>query len=197
MDKFHYSNFGYIIAACMAEQITGLSWEVLMKHRLFDPLGMSSAGFGNPNIYKSTDQPWGHHKISHKWHPRDSYNGKWIGPAGRVYCSIADWAKFISLQLTPENPILERKYLDKLIEPVEFYASGWLVSEHAWAKGITLNHGGTNGIWYAIVLIAPKLDRAFVVATNSCSVDSTPGMCSDIMNKLLEMELNISIKGNW
>lgn len=197
IDKFQYSNFGYIIAACMAEQITGLSWEVLMKKRLFDPLGMSTAGFGNPNKFKSTAQPWGHHKNSWKWHPSESYNGKVIGPAGRVYCSIADWAKFISLQLTSENPILERKYLDKLIEPVEFYASGWLVAEHAWAKGITLNHGGTNGIWYAIVLVTPKLDRAFVVATNSCSLHSTPGLCSEIMNKLLSMELGISINGNW
>lgn len=58
IDKFHYSNFGYMIAACMAEQITGLSWEVLMKQRLFDPLGMSTAGFDNPNISKSTAQPW-------------------------------------------------------------------------------------------------------------------------------------------
>ncbi len=197
IDTFQYSNFGYIIAACMAEQITGLSWEVLIKKRLFDPLGMSTAGFGNPNKFKSTAQPWGHHKNSRKWHPSEAYNGKFIGPAGRIYCSIADWAKFISLQLTSENSILERKYLDKLIEPVEFYASGWLVSEHAWAKGITLNHGGTNGIWYAIVVVAPKLDRAFMVATNSFSLDSTPGMCSDMMNKLLSIELNTSIKGNW
>ena len=197
IDKFQYSNFGYIIAACMAEQVTGLSWELLIKKRLFDPLGISSAGFGNPNIFKSTAQPWGHYKNLRKWGPSESYNGKIIGPAGRVYCSIEDWAKFISLQLTSENPILERKYLDKLIEPVGFYASGWFVAEHAWAKGITLNHGGCNGIWYAIVLVTPKLGRAFVVATNSFSLDSTPGMCSDIMNKLLSMELNTSIEENW
>lgn len=73
IDKFHYSNFGYMIAACMAEQITGLSWEVLMKQRLFDPLGMSTAGFDNPNISKSTAQPWGHHKYVWKWWPSESY----------------------------------------------------------------------------------------------------------------------------
>jgi CubicO group peptidase (beta-lactamase class C family) len=193
IDTFHYSNFGYIIAACMAEQITGLSWEVLMKKRLFDPLGMSTAGFGNPNISKSTAQPWGHHKFLWIWwHPSESYYEEAIGPAGRVYCSIADWAKFLSLQLTAENPILERKYLDKLIEPpVGFYAGGWGVAEHAWAKGITLNHNGSNEIWYAAVLVTPKLDRAFVVATNSCSFDSTPGICTEIMNELIRMELNI------
>lgn len=194
MDKFHYSNFGYMIAACMAEQITGLSWEDLMKQRLFDPLGMSSAGFGNPNKNKSTDQPWGHNKYAWKWWPSESYYNKAGGPAGEIHCSIADWAKFISLWLTNENPILERKYLDKLIEPVagHFYAAGWGVSEHDWAKGITFNHAGSNEIWYATVIVTPNLDRAFVVATNSCDFGSTPNVCIEIANKVIRMELNLS-----
>ena len=68
-DAFLYSNFGYMIVACMAEQITGLSWEVLMKQRLFDPLGMSTAGFGNPNKNNFTDQPWGQNNFGWKWRP--------------------------------------------------------------------------------------------------------------------------------
>jgi len=194
IDNFHYSNFGYIIAACMAEQITGLSWEVLMKQRLFDPLGMSTAGFGNPNKNKSTDQPWGHSKYLWNWWASEAYYDEVIGPAGRIHCSIADWAKFLSLQLTTENPILERKYLDKLIEPVGSYASGWIVEEHDWAKGITLIHGGSNEIWYTLVLVAPKSDRAFMVATNSCDFSSTPVICNEMLKKLLRMELNLDNK---
>ena len=190
IDKFRYSNFGYVIAACMAEQITGLSWEVLMKQRLFDPLGMSSAGFGNPNKNKSTDQPWGHYRFVWKWwRASESYYEEVIGPAGRIYCSIADWAKFLALQLTTGNQFLERKYLDKLIEPVGSYASGWLVEERAWAKGITLIHDGSNEIWYALVIVSPKVDRAFVVATNSCDFGSTPGICNEILKKLVRMDL--------
>ena len=178
----------------MAEQITGLSWEFLIKKRLFDPLGMTTAGFGNPNKFKSTAQPWGHKKYLQKWHSSESYNEKIIGPAGRVYCSIADWAKFLSLQLKAENPILERKYLDKLIEPVGIYAAGWFVGEHAHLKGTTLIHGGTNNIWYTEVFVNPKLDRAFVVATNSFDLDSTPGMFKELMNKLIMIELNLGEK---
>jgi len=193
IDKFHYSNFGYMIAACMAEQITGLSWEVLMKQRLFDPLGMSSAGIGNPNKNKSTDQPWGHSKYGWKWWPSKSYYKESISPAGRVYCSVDDWAKFISLWLKSENPILERKYLDKLIEPVgdHFYAGGWGVTKRDWANGIAFNHTGSNEIWYATVYVTPNLDRAFVVATNSCDFSSTPDVCLEIANKMIMMELNL------
>jgi len=194
MDQFHYSNFGYMVAACMAEQITGLSWEDLMKQRLFEPLGMSSAGFGNPNKNKSTNQPWGHSKYGWKWWPSKAYYHEAIGPAGRIYCSANDWAKFISLWLTSKNPILDKKYLNKLIEPVgnHFYAAGWGVEEHDWAKGITFNHAGSNEIWYASVLVTPKLDRAFVVATNSCDFGSTPNVCLEILNKIIIKELDLN-----
>jgi CubicO group peptidase (beta-lactamase class C family) len=191
IDEFHYSNFGYVIAACMAEKVTGLSWEVLMKERLFDPLGMSTAGFGNPNKNQSTDQPWGHNKSFWKWRSSEAYYDEVIGPAGRVHCSVADWAKFLSLLLTSENPILERQYLDKLTEPVGYYACGWVVAEYEWAKGITYNHGGSIEIWYATVLVTPKVDRAFVVATNSCDFSSTPTTCMDTANKMIRMELNL------
>ena len=72
-----------------------------------------------------------------------------------------------------------------------FYASGWLVTEYAWAKGITLNHNGSNEIWYAAVLVTPKLDRAFMVATNSCDFGITVDLCTEIMNKMIRMELNL------
>ena len=45
---YAYSNVGYALAGLMAEQVTGESWETLMRQRLFEPLGMASAGFGSP-----------------------------------------------------------------------------------------------------------------------------------------------------
>lgn len=192
--EFHYSNFGYVVAACMAEHIEGLSWEILMRERIFNPLGMTTAGFGDPVKHTLIDQPWGHNRswLGNKWKPSRDYYGEVISPAGRVHCSVEDWAKFISIWLKNKNPILEREYLDKLIEPVDghFYAAGWGVAEHEWAKGITFNHAGSNEIWYATVMVTPNLGRAFVVATNSCDFGSTPDVCVDIANMMIKMELN-------
>jgi CubicO group peptidase (beta-lactamase class C family) len=186
LGEFNYSNFGYMIAACMAERITGSSWESLMQKRLFDPLGMTSAGFGEPDKRKSIDQPWGHEKFSGKWRPSDSYDAEAIGPAGEVHCSIEDWARFLSLQLADKNPILERQYLNKLIEPVGYYAGGWgVIEEQPWAKGTVLTHNGSNGIWYATVMVAPKLDRAFVVVSNSRDFISTSDTCGKMLAKLI------------
>jgi CubicO group peptidase (beta-lactamase class C family) len=189
--EFNYSNFGYVIAVCMAEKITGLCWESLMRQRLFEPLGMSSAGFGEPDTGKSLEQPWGHTKSGGKWEPSRSYDAEAIGPAGEIHCSVEDWAKFISLQLTGKNPILDSNYLNKLTEPVGFYAGGWgITDELEWAKGKVLTHNGSNGIWFATVLVAPKINRAFVVVTNSCDFSNSGDVCSKMITKLIKLDMN-------
>ncbi len=191
--EFHYSNFGYMIAGCMAEKITGLSWESLIKKRLFDPLGMSSASFGAPNTHDKIDQPWGHSNSwsGNKWQPDQTDNSEALGPAGRVHCNIEDWAKFLSLFLTDENLVLDKKYLNKLMTPIGFYAGGWGVVEQKWAGGTILTHNGSNGIWYASVTVAPKLNRTYIVVTNSCDFGSTPGICNEVLKKLVRMDPGI------
>jgi CubicO group peptidase (beta-lactamase class C family) len=180
----------------MAEQVTGLSWESLIKERLFEPLGMTTAGIGDPLKDNSIDQPWGHKKswIGNKWKPSRAYYNEAISPAGRVHCSVEDWAKFISLQLPGENKILDRALLNKLIEPSGVYAGGWVVfqeTEQPWAKGIVLVHGGSNEIWYAAVMVAPAIDRAYVVVTNSCEFGVSDRICIEMTNKIAKMDQNL------
>lgn len=192
--EFNYSNFGYMIAACMAEKVTGLSWEILMKQRVFDPLEMRSAGFGSPGTAKLIDQPWGHEKSGSKWKPSYEDNPEALGPAGRIHCSVQDWAKFLALQLTVSNPILEKEYLDKLIEPTGFYAAGWGVAtetDQPWGKGIVLVHSGSNAVWYCSVTVAPSLNRAYLVATNSRDFGVTADLCNEVLRKLVRMDLNL------
>lgn len=191
--EFNYSNFGYMIAACMAEEVTGLSWESLMKQRLFNPLGMTSAGFGVPDKRQTIDQPWGHGGSGGNWHPSNFYDAEALGPAGEIHCSIADWARFLSLFMPGKNPVLDETYINKLIEPVGFYAGGWgIIEGRPWAKGKVLTHNGSNGIWYATVIVAPMIGRAYVVVTNSRDFSSTEDMCAETINKLIRIDLNTS-----
>lgn len=185
--SYHYSNMGYLIASCMAEKVTGSSWESLMHTRIFEPLGMSSAGFGPPGTTGKNDQPWGHSKPKNKWQPRQFDNAEALGPAGRVHCTIADWAKFIAIQLPNGKKIgLNKKVLDKLITPIGTYAGGWIVTERPWGNGVVLTHTGSNTMWYAVVWIAPNVDRAFFVATNSRD-NNSHRICDQMVGKLIEI----------
>ena len=79
----------------------------------------------------------------------------------------------------------------KLVEPTGYYAGGWGISEQQqWAKGKTLSHNGSNGMWYSSVIVAPGLDRAYVVITNSRDFGVTKGVCSEMMTCLIREDLN-------
>lgn len=187
---FHYSNISYCIAGIMAERATGKSWEELMEESIFEPLGMNSAGFGPPGTTGMVDQPWGHSKVENVWQPSQTDNPEEIGPAGTVHSSIENWVRFLTLFLKQDDTvILKRQQIEKLIEPVGNYACGWLVEQRDWTNGNALFHNGSNGMWYVAVWVAPEINRAFIVGTNSFD-DQTTEIFEDAMRSLISLDQN-------
>jgi hypothetical protein len=76
--------------------------------------------------------------------------------------------------------------LDKLITPIGTYAGGWIVTERPWGNGVVLTHTGSNTMWYAVVWIAPNVDRAYFVATNSRD-NNSHRICDQMVGKLIEI----------
>ncbi|MEQ8848628.1 serine hydrolase domain-containing protein [Botrimarina sp.] len=193
--EHHYSNVGYTAAGVMAEAITGKTWEELMRERLFEPLEMSSAGFGPPGAAGKVDQPWGHRKGwlgFGGWTPDQTDNAPALGPAGTVHCSIEDWAKFLALHLGQgPDPTLKPETLAKLHTPEEGdeaqYAGGWLLQERAWGEGEVLWHNGSNTLWYALVWIAPNTDRSYMVVTNSADGGSH-SVCDGVIAEMIRLD---------
>ena len=181
---FEYANAGYVATAAMAERVTGRSWEELIQAELFDPLGMSSAGFGAPGAANQVDQPWGHVSVGSRAMPVQGDNPPVIGPAGRVHCTIRDWAKFVSLHLRgargEEHDYLKPETFARLHSPTPGgdYADGWMVLERPWGGGTVLSHSGSNTMWYCVVWVAPKRDFAALSATNIAGDEAARG-CDD------------------
>src|SRR6266576_1430383 len=137
--KFYYSNVGYVLAGAVLEQLTGRAWEELMRERLFQPLGISTGGFGSPRTAAKTEQAWGHSPVLGK--PLDPRSPAaeiplFNGPAGLAHMTVTDWAKFIALHLRgdPANPHCQAALL-KLDTFAEMHAvapattsKGWVIS---------------------------------------------------------------------
>ena len=170
---YEYSNLGYSIAGAIIEKITGKSWEQAMRDEVFGPLGMRSVGFGGTGTPGQVDQPWGHTQygepVSGNGPAMD--NPPVLGPAGRVHCTIQDWAKFIADQLRGsrgEPALLQPASYQKLHTPPfgGEYALGWLAVERAWGGGTVLNHNGDNTMNFANAWVAPLRDFAVLVCVN-------------------------------
>ncbi len=172
--KFAYSNVGYIIAGAVVEKITSESWEDAISNEVFKPLGMKSAGFGGVGAPGQIDQPWPHFADGSPAPENGPAmdNPPVMGPAGRIHCSIQDWAKFIQDQLRgargEPGTLLQPASYQKLQTPPfgGDYALGWKVVQRVWAGGKALTHAGDNTMNFANVWIAPKRDFAILVCVN-------------------------------
>jgi len=195
---FLYANNGYVVAGAMLEALTGEAWETLMRRELFQPLGITSGGFGPPGDPERPDQPWGHYLSRPTWIPEWSDNASAIGPAGTVHISMEDMAKYMAAHLAgargEAGGILEPESFERLHTPppqskpcrdsnclFENYAKGWGVAQ----GGAVLTHNGSNGLWLAWVWLSPEKDvGVFVVSNAGQGFEGTNGARSALLNRI-------------
>ena len=169
---FEYSNSGYVIAGAIIERVTGQPWEVVIRERLFAPLGIASAGFGAPGTPGAVDQPSGHAQgaMGVEAYPPGSPvtdNPAVLGPAGRAHMSLADLLKFAAAH-RDRSPYLGSESWALLHTPPfgGDYAMGLVVRPDG-----ALWHNGSNTLWYAEMLIDPGRGVAAAAAANTGALD--------------------------
>jgi len=169
--EFLYSNAGYVVAGAMLEQATGEDWEVLIQREVFEPLGLTSAGFGAPGSAETVDQPRGHR--SGLFGRRAAYapgptadNPPVLGPAGTVHMSLEDLSRYLAVHMAgargEDTGFLDAGSWQTLHTPPfgEHYAMGWAID------GPRLIHNGSNTLWLVQMTIWPDRDQAVIIAAN-------------------------------
>lgn len=180
---FKYSNTNFAVAGAMAERVTGVAFEDLMRERLFKPLGITSAGFGAPGTPGTIDQPRGTSAGKSVEPGPGADNPPAIAPAGTVHMSLPDWAKFAALHATGERAdgLMKAGTVRRLHTPaMAGYAHGWGVTERPWAgpeggDRRALTHSGSNTMWYCVAWVSPCKGAAVLVATNVGGDDAVKG----------------------
>ena len=184
-----YSNAGYQIAAVMVERVTGRSYEELMQERVFEPLGMTTAGFGAPGSAERIgsadriDQPRGHRLVQGRLVavPPGPFadNPRFTVPSGGIHCTLSDWARFARAHLQGARGtggLLTTETFARLHRPsAGAYAGGWLVTRDA-AGDLVLSHHGSNTMWYAVIELVPDRNAAVMAVTNRAGGVTTDGM---------------------
>ena len=194
--SFRYSNVGYTIVGVICEEITGESWEELVRKEVFRPLNLSSGGFGPPKSTDSRRQPRGHksflsYAIAVK---EDDDNSPILGPAGTVHMSLRDLVKYGILHLQSETPspavgkgiYLTEESLRELHAPgLDDYALGWVVQEDKeWINGDILWHNGSNLMWYTLLAIIPSENFVVAITTNEGDLKVADKVSWELVRKI-------------
>ena len=187
--EYLYSNAGIMIAAAMAERVTGKAYSALMAERIFAPLRMTTAGIGWP-VVRDSAQPWGHRRRDDQFVPTgpgDPYRlSAPILPAGNMSMSVEDLARFgaAQLHLFRGEPSLTRPATLRW----RFFPTGGNPApetsvEILRADGMPAPFGergadtvwtddGSAGTFFARLLVDPKANLVIAIGANAMAEDA-------------------------
>jgi CubicO group peptidase (beta-lactamase class C family) len=178
-----YSNAGFVVAGAMCEAVTGRSWERLMREQVFAPLGLKSGGFGPPVAGSPPRQPLGHVRgLDGRLHAetrRDKAELPTVlGPAGLVHINLGDLLTYLAAHRDRPSSFLTEASWKRLQTPPfgGYSALGWGVD----ANG-SLGHTGSNGLWWAQVLIDRPAGMVFAGVQNAVTPEA-----QSVMQQALE-----------
>ena len=156
------------------QEATGQSWEQLLTVELFQPLGISSFGFGCQADLRLNppNQPWPHvWRLNPHGHlpavpvnaaTSTGANALWRGPAGAIHCSLADWTRFAQLHIDgfcgrPTLILSLTSFARLHSAPAQqsYTYGGWRRADNYRAGELTLSHSGSNKKGSARIVIAP------------------------------------------
>ena len=171
---FLYSNWGYMVAGYVIEELTGALWEEAVAKRLFLPLGIDLGddptdytGAANNNV-----DPWGH--SGRDLTPCDrSLPGdnpfmfpfcdviSAYRPAPGLSGAVAVMARYFAWHIQchngdisvddPSASLLSQESCQRIHQPFntsidEQYGYRWKCKTVEWAEGLACTHGGSNDL---------------------------------------------------
>ena len=187
---YTYENVNYILAGMIIDIVTNTSFEEAMQMRLFEPLGMTTAGFGplpergdtsidnpRPHTASASSAPV---PVEVPMMYRD--NSPAYGPAGRAHCTMADYDKFLRLHLDGVHGRINSSSPFNLSTagfrhlhtaspgPESGYTyGGWQRVNLTELNDYKLSHTGSNTMNYARAEIYIGKDAAYMAFTNVAS----------------------------
>jgi CubicO group peptidase (beta-lactamase class C family) len=194
---YQYANSAFITMGAIAQRMWNQQWEDAITQRLFQPLGMTSAGIGDPATAglppDQADQPWAHTRsgtTNTPVVPRPDHLDlmyPYLGPAGRVHVTMYDWARFGATMLRGEQGIdglldastIQDLHLQSTSGGGQSYGGGWMYGGIDGQLGRYFWHNGSNGGNYSFIAFYPDHDVAFMAATNVYGGSDNPAAVAD------------------
>lgn len=201
---FQYQNLMYMTAGYLAGQLSGSTWEEVVRQRLFQPLGMASSTLSVETMQQTANyaRPYGGGPDSLT--AMDFRTIDAIGPAGSINSSVSEMLPWVRLflqhgqyagtrvldsttvrQLTRPRIVIENTPLQVTAQeaPYTMYALGWFVQPYRGHR--LLQHGGNIDGFSALVGFMPDDDLGFVILTNKNGTPAPAILMYTLIDRML------------
>ncbi len=162
-EMYRYNNSGYFLLGAILEELTGETYEELLKERIFNPLDMKDSGYDHHGTLISKRAKG--YQVS----GMEIVNAPYLDmslpySAGSLYSTVEDLYKWDQALYT--DRLLSDEMKEKMYTPFKNnYAYGWGIGKTVGDRK-TISHGGGINGFNTLITRVPE-DRHLVVALNS------------------------------
>jgi CubicO group peptidase (beta-lactamase class C family) len=186
--RHHYSNVGYAVLGQLISHLRGQPWDEVLRRELLEPLGMT----------RTTTRPLAPaapglavHPFADAVLPEPEHDAGAMGPAGQLWCSLTDLARWAAFLGGETAGLLAEATLEELGRPIAIddrpgqpwtTAHGLGVQVHNFGGRRFIGHGGSMPGFLAAVRVDVASGDGAVVMTNT-----TAGLGPDLIIDLLDL----------
>lgn len=197
--EFQYNNLTYTLAGIVVERVTGQTWEDAVSSRVFAPLNMNQTNTSIAEMQNSDNYSLPYAEIEGSVKQVPYLSPYSIAPAAGINSNVADVLKWMQLQLSDGQGLIQKNTLDEThhaqirvpdsnpMDEVDIkgYGLGWFVGKY---RGFDyVEHGGSFDGFISQVALLPQRKIGVVILTNSSSdgVFLSTALANVIIDKIL------------
>ncbi len=171
---WQYQNVMYMAAGEVIGRANDSTWEQVVEHRLFTPLGMTASTTSIAEMRRSANFATGHERVAGTVVPARIFDRTCLGPAGAITSDLTDMARWLRLllgrgEIEGKRLISERGFAEMTTRQIATgdgggYGLGLFLNSRA---GIdTVSHGGVIDGFNSHLFLVPERRLGFVLLTN-------------------------------
>lgn len=142
--KFSYNNSGYFLLGAIIEKVTGKTYEMVLKEKILDPVGMKNTGYDHHGTILEK-RASGYEKTADGYRNASYLDMSLPYAAGSLYSTVEDL--YLWDQALYTDRVLSAQSKDLMHKPnLDNYAYGWQIAKAKLGTGMetaaAIKHGG-------------------------------------------------------
>ncbi|WP_030206830.1 serine hydrolase domain-containing protein [Streptomyces bikiniensis] len=190
--RHHYSNPGYTLLGSLVEELRGRPWEEVLRREILEPLGMdrTTADPVAPHAGGWAVHPWADVML-----PEPSEDLGLMAPAGRLWSTAADLARFATFLAEGDERVLGAASVAEMRAPASVPGEGdW---EGSYGLGLQLlrrdgrtliGHTGSLPGFVACLWVSVEDGLAGIALANATSGPLVGAVAADLVRIVAEAE---------
>lgn len=187
----HYSNLGYGLLGAVIERHRQCAWMDAVRDELLVPLEMHQTSYGPepPHAHGWAVHPWADAVLPE---PAAEHDAGAMAPAGQLWASIGDLARWGSFLAGDTGDVLDPDTLAEMCEPIVVHDEAWTVGHGLGVQVFRsgdrrwVGHGGSMPGFLALLLADRDEQAVACVAANATSGIDT--VTAELLGLVVEAE---------